>query len=215
MVRFTKGSTSDARDIAELYLHSFPDSVRFFFPGRDSAELVAATACGFELVLLAGCLPFLARNAKNGLMGYCIVSTSNGIPFYRLLHPKRILRTVMLCLKALGSLRIKDIALLARNWLIAVTSVVEDTTVEKLPGGRIVSIAVHCSARGAGIGKKLLEHAIRHLEEQQIKATYLEVRPDNVPARRLYAGLGFRRYGQNRDLQGPWLRLVRVNDVSN
>ena len=69
--------------------------------------------------------------------------------------------------------------------------VVEGSIVKK---GHIVSIAVLEGYRRRGIGRRLMENALRSLKEvYECKEVYLEVRVSNLPAIRLYEKLGFRK----------------------
>ncbi len=69
--------------------------------------------------------------------------------------------------------------------------VAEGSIVKK---GHIVSIAVLEGYRRRGIGRKLMENALRSLREiYECKEAYLEVRVSNLPAIRLYEKLGFRK----------------------
>ena len=91
---------TDARDIGALYLQSFPESIDFFFPGRDPDTLLPMIGWGFELLLRTGCHRIVIRDCDGSLLGYCLVSTTKTVPFYRLLWPNRILRTVVLGIRA-------------------------------------------------------------------------------------------------------------------
>ena len=55
----------------------------------------------------------------------------------------------------------------------------------------VTNIAVHAEWRRQGLGKLLLEAAIRKAREGSCTHVFLEVRPSNEPARRLYSRLGF------------------------
>lgn len=55
----------------------------------------------------------------------------------------------------------------------------------------ILSIAVAPAYRNQGLARKLLDVHLRRLVGYGITALFLEVDERNVPARRLYAGLGF------------------------
>ncbi|MDP9172318.1 MAG: GNAT family N-acetyltransferase [Planctomycetota bacterium] len=59
------------------------------------------------------------------------------------------------------------------------------------PWGRIYALAIHPGARGRRLGPLLLEHMIQTLRQQGSKRIFLEVRPDNEVAVRLYEKLGF------------------------
>ncbi len=60
--------------------------------------------------------------------------------------------------------------------------------------GHIISIAVLPGYRRRGIGRLLMEHAMKALREiYGCREVYLEVRVSNTPAIRLYEKLGFRK----------------------
>ena len=60
----------------------------------------------------------------------------------------------------------------------------------------ILSIAVASSWRGKGLAKRLLDLHLRRLAGLGMRAVFLEVGDDNVPARRLYQRAGFREVGR-------------------
>ena len=60
----------------------------------------------------------------------------------------------------------------------------------------ILSIAVAAPHRGRGLARKLLDVHLRRLAAYGVNSVFLEVDKRNVPACRLYAGLGFREVGR-------------------
>ena len=62
----------------------------------------------------------------------------------------------------------------------------------------IWTIAVRPDARGAGIGKALLEDALSDARSRGASRMFLEVRSGNAPAEALYLGSGFRKIGIRR-----------------
>ncbi len=60
---------------------------------------------------------------------------------------------------------------------------------------RLYSLAVAASARGQGVGDRLLADAERQAKRRGATVLRLEVRADNGGAIRLYAGRGFARFG--------------------
>jgi [ribosomal protein S18]-alanine N-acetyltransferase len=60
----------------------------------------------------------------------------------------------------------------------------------------ILSIAVAVSHRGRGLARKLLEVHLRRLTTYGAAALFLDVDARNMPARRLYAALGFYEVGR-------------------
>jgi ribosomal protein S18 acetylase RimI-like enzyme len=87
----------------------------------------------------------------------------------------------------------------------------------KIPWGRIYAIAVDPAARGQKLGQRLMHAMMSELESRGASQIFLEVRPDNHAALRLYDKLGFaecRRlphfYGRGID----GVRMVRITASS-
>ena len=62
----------------------------------------------------------------------------------------------------------------------------------------VTNLAVHPEWRGAGIGRLLVGTLLLHHRGRGARRAFLEVRPGNAEARRLYAGLGFKEVGRRR-----------------
>jgi ribosomal-protein-alanine N-acetyltransferase len=60
----------------------------------------------------------------------------------------------------------------------------------------ILSVAVASSRRRRGLAKQMLNLHLRHLAGRGIRAVFLEVDENNVPANRLYRRFGFRTVGR-------------------
>jgi ribosomal-protein-alanine N-acetyltransferase len=83
----------------------------------------------------------------------------------------------------------------------------------------ILSVAVARARRGAGIGRRLLDLHLRRLAGLDVRAVFLEVDEDNVPAVRLYGRAGFREVGRRdayypRAGQQPAAALVLRRDLA-
>jgi len=59
----------------------------------------------------------------------------------------------------------------------------------------LLNLCVHPAWQHQGFGSMLLEHAISHAETHGCSVMYLEVRPSNAEAGRLYLRRGFREIG--------------------
>lgn len=57
--------------------------------------------------------------------------------------------------------------------------------------GEIANLAVADDARRAGVGARLLDHALEIAKERRCAVVFLEVRESNAAARALYASRGF------------------------
>jgi len=62
----------------------------------------------------------------------------------------------------------------------------------------ILNVCVDQSHRCCGIGRSLLEHLLRRAAAAGMSEAYLEVRPSNTAAIRLYQALGFEHIGMRR-----------------
>ena len=56
----------------------------------------------------------------------------------------------------------------------------------------VTNLAVHPARRGEGVGRRLLGTLLAHHRSRGARRAFLEVRPGNAEARRLYEGLGFK-----------------------
>ncbi|HEX6308904.1 MAG TPA: ribosomal protein S18-alanine N-acetyltransferase [Longimicrobiales bacterium] len=65
--------------------------------------------------------------------------------------------------------------------------------------GELGNVAVTTAWRGAGIGGRLVEEVLRRAARRGVREVFLEVRPTNTVARRLYEQLGFRPVGRRRN----------------
>jgi [ribosomal protein S18]-alanine N-acetyltransferase len=61
------------------------------------------------------------------------------------------------------------------------------------------NVAVTAEARGAGVGERLVRAMIERAANRGVREVFLEVRPSNHVARRLYQRLGFEHVGQRRN----------------
>ena len=59
----------------------------------------------------------------------------------------------------------------------------------------LLNVCVAPGRQGQGFGRLLVEHFLDLADRYKAHTVYLEVRPSNTPARRLYKSLGFRRIG--------------------
>ncbi len=89
----------------------------------------------------------------------------------------------------------------------------------------VSNVAVHPDLQGQGIAQQLMRAALQEARAKHARWLVLEVRPDNLPAQRLYRELGFRAYDQVDELvlashkwselaaaQLPQLRARRTDD---
>lgn len=66
-------------------------------------------------------------------------------------------------------------------------------------GAHIMNLCVHPRRQGRGLGRQMLDNLLRVARMGAARHAYLEVRPTNIRAQRLYIGAGFRKVGLCRD----------------
>jgi len=67
----------------------------------------------------------------------------------------------------------------------------------------VLTIATDPDFRKLGIGRALLEHAIRQLQSERIGQLFLEVSEENQPALNLYQSLNFKQVGERKAYYRP------------
>lgn len=83
--------------------------------------------------------------------------------------------------------------------------------------GRVVHVVVDPAFRGAGRGEALMREIGTRLRAQGCERWVLHVKPDNVPALKLYERLGFARSGESCAVRLAWsdvAKLARAPDGS-
>lgn len=68
-----------------------------------------------------------------------------------------------------------------------------------LDEAHLLNLAVASGWQRRGIGSRFLQHLIDGARKQKREMLYLEVRPSNIAARRMYEQFGFRQLGLRRD----------------
>lgn len=66
------------------------------------------------------------------------------------------------------------------------------------PEAEIRNLAVRAECRRKGVGRRMVEEAHRRLAAKGTERVFLEVRPSNLAARRLYSSLGYTECGVRR-----------------
>lgn len=59
----------------------------------------------------------------------------------------------------------------------------------------ILNICIRSDLRGFGVGRKLMDYLLDRAREEYMQEVFLEVRPSNTTAIRMYETLGFERIG--------------------
>ncbi|HEU4485625.1 MAG TPA: ribosomal protein S18-alanine N-acetyltransferase [Povalibacter sp.] len=62
----------------------------------------------------------------------------------------------------------------------------------------VLNICVQQQLRGSGVGRRLMEYLLDRARDEYMQDVFLEVRPSNAVAIRLYESMGFERIGQRK-----------------
>lgn len=90
--------------------------------------------------------------------------------------------------------------------LVGVVTLVKERKLKLRHRANIYAMYVAPDTRGKGIGKALLEEAIRKAKSLKgIEQIYLSVESTNEPAKKLYSSVGFEVFGQDK-------RAMKIND---
>lgn len=189
-LEFRTGRPGDAREMAELFLISFPQSVRAMFGRHPARPEAMADFYSFILRAEPGCVQ-TAREASGRLVGYAITPrhmprlwltaavTGAWVPWVFRFLAGRYGVGLEAALRALSS----KVAF-ARSFRPAYRA-----------AAQVLSLAVAPDRRGRGIGRALLERGLGYLRRQGARRVKLEVLGGNDAAFALYRNLGFRAVG--------------------
>lgn len=188
----------DAPLVASLFRTCFGDSVTRIFPDG-LPDWVTDELMKSVIMAEPGCCA--VATAEEDLLGYCISPASMTRLWWGVLTGRPLWRIIAAVLRREIPLSRAALAEMSRDKLAFVGSFRRFSVGRT---GQILSVAVSPPARGMGVGKLLIGRALQYLVGRGVRRVKLEVRPDNVPAVRLYRGFGFEAVGQTRDGQGEW-----------
>jgi [ribosomal protein S18]-alanine N-acetyltransferase len=201
---FRLAREADLEQIADLFSAAFPESLAHYF---DQPPSLAAVAEPFGLCLESEPEAMYVADAGGGeIAGYIFAPARSGQIPWVALRKGIIFRWFWRWITGRYGIGTAPLRALALNKVSFLTSA-------RQPGvqadARILSIAVHPKHQNRGIAKRLCHLGLSRLDRLGAAPVRLEVRPENEPAVRLYAGLGFEVFARTRDSQGDWLIMLR------
>jgi ribosomal protein S18 acetylase RimI-like enzyme len=193
----------DLDQAAEIFAEVFNESINFYF-----AEKLPTRVISLWLLLAKMSEPEALQVAEeDGLIRGYIFSPSETSRLWRTALRGSFL---IICVKTLLSSNVRlplsslQKLLFNKFWFWRINRRYGNTA-------RILSLGVSGCARGQGYGRRLVKAGIEYLRNKGCRVVTLEVRPHNIPARRLYESMGFVKVGETRDIQGPWLVMQLDN----
>ena len=208
----------DLPGVAAVYMAAFPASVEHYtgvkplglHPEADSnfRAMRSMMTDAFAVCLAAEPEAFIVAERDGRLGGYIFAPESVS-------HVRRVafvggyvLRMPLRLLTGRYGPAWRAVWLSVRNALSAYGIERRERRIVPACEARVLSVAVHPDFGGQGLGRRLVEAGLAYLRSRRVSQVRLEVRPDNVPALRLYRRLGFIEAGETRDSQGPWLVML-------
>ena len=202
MFHIRRAKPEDLRQVAEIYMTAFADSLRHLGASQMSPDAMEDV---FRLCYHADPDGFLVAEDRGRVAGY-------------VLCPRNVRAVWKMAVRGGWGIRMLW-RWLTRRYRLSPHSVLralrDMLAVHRAPSprmppcpARILSIAVHPDFQRRGIGRSLLAAALHSLRQRGADCVRLEVRPDNTPALRIYRRAGFQVVGKTRDSRGEWLVMV-------
>jgi ribosomal protein S18 acetylase RimI-like enzyme len=203
-VECSRATLADVPGIGRLFLASFPESIRHTcgtIPNFRAIEDLFT--CIYEAEPRA---VFVAKDASGQVAGYVLAPAKISNLWKCAVFGGHIFRWAWRWLKGDYGFGLYPIKVMALNKLGFLRSAF---SAQISAEARILSVAVNPSLRGQGVATKLMSCALEYFVEQKAPLIRLEVRPDNLPAKKIYENLGFRAAGYTQDSQGVWLIMLK------
>lgn len=195
---------ADLEGVAQVFMAAFPATMAHYFRRPPAPRVVAEP---FSLCLAAEPGAFwVAAAAAGSVAGYIFAPAHTSRLPWAALTRGFLLRWLWRWVSGQYSIGLAPVRALASNKLDFLASARRPQVHAE---ARILSVAVHPDHQGRGVARTLCQLGLGRLDRIGAGPVRLEVRPENVPALRLYTSLGFRVADTTRDGQGEWLIMLR------
>jgi len=201
-MRVIPASNEHIEAVVDIFCSAFENSISFFTPINDG--LKKAFHHVFSLLLTVFGEGFMVALVEGKVCGYIVMADNIKRLWLHALFSGFLFKMAAELISGVFDLRLSTIYKIIKNKLFYMRFELSTDAI-----AQVLSIAVSPMHQGKGIGRRLLEAGIKHVESLGINKIKLEVRPENTAAVRLYESFGFHPKGKTRDLQGEWLIMVR------
>ncbi|SHM67784.1 Acetyltransferase (GNAT) family protein [Caldanaerovirga acetigignens] len=202
MVRIVTAKIQHIEAVVDIFCAAFHKSITFFTP--DISNVREAFKDFFGLLMETFNGGFMVALNEGEVCGYIIMADDVRRLWVKAIFSGFIFKIAAKALRGIYGIGLATIYKVVKNKLYYLKF---EISTEKT--AQLLSIAVHPSHHGKGIGKKLLEAGLKYIKCMGIKKIKLEVRPDNKSALSIYEKYGFQKVGKAKDLQGDWLIMVK------
>lgn len=202
-VQIRPAGPSDLLGIAVVFSVAFPESLLHTFGRIPEPDFVAEA---FRVCLDAEPGAFFVADADGRVVGYAFTPAHLSRLWRTAITGGHLARWITATLTGrfrLGWHPIRTV--LANKWSFFASAFDRRYSIQ----ARVLSIAVLPSFQGQGIAGALLDQGLDYLQTRHVPQVRLEVRPDNLPAVRLYQRRGFYMVGETQDTQGRWSIMIK------
>lgn len=202
--RITRAAMRDVPAIAALFTECFRESVLHHCGKLPKPQAMQDV---FALVYEAEpAAALLAVSGEGEAIGYCLAPTRLTELWVRAITGGHVFRWAWRWLSGRYGFGLHPVRVIFLNKLAFLRSAATPTQAAQ---ARILSVAVTDAWRGRGVASALMGEAMTYFLKCGVPRVRLEVRPDNVPAIRVYEKWGFTAAGYTYDSQGPWLIMLK------
>lgn len=199
-----RAKPDDIPAIAAVFTESFKESVLHHCGRLPKPQAMQDV---FQLVYEAEPqAALIARRDDGQVVGYCFAPTVLPRLWMKAICGGHLFKWTWRWLTGQYGFGLHPVKVIVMNKVAFLGSAVSPS---KSANARILSIAVAEDCRSQGIASQLMEQALLYFKERKANRVRLEVRPDNVPAIKVYEKLGFYRFGYTADSQGQWLIMFK------
>ncbi len=205
----TRAVRSDIPAIAALFTESFYDSVIHHCGHLPKPQAMQDV---FSLVYEAEPEAAFIAKEDGRVVGYCFAPARLHSLWVRALVGGHLLKWAWRWLNGRYGVGLYPVKVILMNKIAFLRSSLKP---QKAADARILSIAVASSHRGRKIATMLMKEALQYFRACRVGRVRLEVRPDNLPAIKVYRKLGFADGGFTADSQGEWLIMYKEMDENH
>lgn len=199
-----RASPGDVPAIAALFTESFKDSVLHHCGKLPKPQAMQDV---FSLVQEAEpAAALIARSGGDEVIGYCFAPAALSRLYIRAVRGGHLLKWTWRWLTGQYGFGLHPVKVIVMNKVAFLRSAAVPS---KAAGARILSVAVAPAWRGKGVAGALMGEAVAYFRSRRVARVRLEVRPDNIPAIKVYERWGFYPDGRTYDSQGPWLIMMK------
>lgn len=197
--------SSDIPAIASIFMSAFPESIDHYYLGKPAPAKPFRDIYAF--LATAEHSNFLVHEESGQVLGYIVVPRNMGLLWIKSILSGHLFLWAFNWFTGQYSLSLPRVLTTLGNKLLFAAH-----SFGRFARGhaQVLSVAVAPEAQGQGIGRKLVQAGLDLLRSQGVSLVKLEVRPENTPARRIYASLGFEEVGVSYDSQGKWVVMTAL-----